>query len=74
MTLTTGQVPMTVAYDQLPTLAGADLGHPEYRTVTQDQVDLFADATDDHQVNHGLDKVRFPAAAVAARGLDRFLA
>ncbi|WP_326553312.1 MaoC family dehydratase [Micromonospora sp. NBC_01813] len=42
----------TIAYDQLPTLAGTDLGHTEYRTVTQDQVNLFADATDDHQWIH----------------------
>ncbi|WBB75917.1 MaoC family dehydratase [Micromonospora sp. WMMD1128] len=42
----------TIAYDQLADLAGADLGHTAYRTVTQDQVDLFADATDDHQWIH----------------------
>ena len=32
--------------------AGEHLGHGEWRTVTQDQVDLFADATDDHQWIH----------------------
>ncbi|MFG2060266.1 MaoC family dehydratase [Micromonospora sp. NPDC048871] len=42
----------TIAYEQLPDLAGTDLGHTEYRTVTQDQVNLFADATDDHQWIH----------------------
>ncbi|GIJ76215.1 Acyl dehydratase [Micromonospora phaseoli] len=42
----------TIAYDQLADLAGTDLGHTEYRTVTQDQVNLFADATDDHQWIH----------------------
>ncbi|MBX7267197.1 MaoC family dehydratase [Micromonospora sp. Llam7] len=42
----------TIAYDQLAGLAGTDLGHTEYRTVTQEQVNLFADATDDHQWIH----------------------
>ena len=42
----------TVAYDQLADLAGTDLGYTEYRTVTQEQVNLFADATDDHQWIH----------------------
>ncbi|MFD6565754.1 MaoC family dehydratase [Micromonospora profundi] len=42
----------TITYDQLAQLAGTDLGHSEYRTVTQDQVNLFADATDDHQWIH----------------------
>ncbi|GIJ27361.1 MaoC family dehydratase [Micromonospora qiuiae] len=42
----------TITYDQLADLAGTDLGHTEYRTVTQDQVNLFADATDDHQWIH----------------------
>ncbi|WP_341720101.1 MaoC family dehydratase [Micromonospora sp. FIMYZ51] len=42
----------TIAYDQLPELAGTDLGQTEYRTVTQEQVNLFADATDDHQWIH----------------------
>ncbi|MET7880041.1 MaoC family dehydratase [Micromonospora profundi] len=42
----------TITYDQLAHLGGTDLGHSEYRTVTQDQVNLFADATDDHQWIH----------------------
>jgi acyl dehydratase len=33
-------------------LSGADLGTTEWTTVTQDQVDLFADATGDHQWIH----------------------
>lgn len=41
-----------IGYDQLADLAGMDLGHTEYRTVTQEQVNLFADATDDHQWIH----------------------
>ena len=42
----------TINYDRLPDLTGADLGHSAYRTVTQEQVNLFADATDDHQWIH----------------------
>jgi acyl dehydratase len=42
----------TIAYDQLADLAGTDLGRTGYRTVTQQQVNLFADATDDHQWIH----------------------
>ncbi|MEV4539579.1 MaoC family dehydratase [Asanoa sp. NPDC049518] len=45
-------MPTTISYDQLPEIAGADLGHSAYRTVTQEQVNLFADATDDHQWIH----------------------
>jgi acyl dehydratase len=45
-------VTTTIAYDQLAGLGGTDLGQTEYRTVTQDQIDLFADATDDHQWIH----------------------
>jgi acyl dehydratase len=43
---------LTIGYDQLAGLAGTDLGFTEYRTVTQDQVNMFADATDDHQWIH----------------------
>ncbi|MDG4808793.1 MaoC family dehydratase [Micromonospora sp. WMMD1120] len=42
----------TITYDQLTELEGTDLGPGDYRTVTQDQVNLFADATDDHQWIH----------------------
>ncbi len=33
-------------------LVGKDLGHSEWQTITQERVDLFADATDDHQWIH----------------------
>jgi acyl dehydratase len=36
----------------LKALAGADLGHTEWFEVTQDRVNLFAEATDDHQWIH----------------------
>jgi acyl dehydratase len=38
--------------DELRALAGADLGATEWFPVTQDRVNLFADATDDHQWIH----------------------
>ena len=37
---------------ELLELSGADLGTTDWSTVTQDQVDLFADATGDHQWIH----------------------
>lgn len=42
----------TIDYSELPTLVGRDLGFSAYRTVTQEQVNTFADATDDHQWIH----------------------
>ena len=33
-------------------LVGKDLGHSEWQTITQDRVNLFAEATDDHQWIH----------------------
>jgi acyl dehydratase len=42
----------TVAYTDLASLVGADLGFSEWRTVTQEQVNTFADAADDHQWIH----------------------
>jgi acyl dehydratase len=41
-----------IEYSALPTLAGTDLGFSEFRTVTQEQINTFADATDDHQWIH----------------------
>ena len=38
--------------DELLALSGADLGRTEWRTVTQEQVNTFADATGDHQWIH----------------------
>ena len=32
--------------------AGSDLGHTEWRTITQERIDAFAEATDDHQWIH----------------------
>lgn len=41
-----------IALQDLPQHVGADLGWSGYREVTQEQVNLFADATDDHQWIH----------------------
>jgi acyl dehydratase len=38
--------------EELTALVGTHLGYGEYRTVTQEQVNLFADATGDHQWIH----------------------
>ncbi|WP_425561199.1 MaoC family dehydratase [Microbacterium sediminicola] len=41
-----------VAFEDAAGLAGTDLGWSEWLEVTQDRVNLFADATDDHQWIH----------------------
>lgn len=41
-----------VLFDEVAELVGKDLGYSERREITQDQVNLFADATDDHQWIH----------------------
>ena len=38
--------------DEVERAVGTHLGHSRWRTVTQEQVDLFADTTDDHQWIH----------------------
>ena len=42
----------TVAYADLPGAAGTDLGYSEWLEITQDRIDVFADAADDHQWIH----------------------
>ena len=41
-----------VDYADAAGLAGTDLGTSDWHVVTQEQVNLFADATDDHQFIH----------------------
>lgn len=43
---------LTIDVKDLPNHVGADLGRSGERQITQHQVDLFADATDDHQWIH----------------------
>jgi acyl dehydratase len=38
--------------EELKALVGTHLGYSDYRTVTQEEVNLFADATGDHQWIH----------------------
>jgi acyl dehydratase len=42
----------TVQYADIPTLAGTDLGWSSWVDVSQERIDTFADATDDHQWIH----------------------
>ncbi|MDQ4489795.1 MaoC family dehydratase [Sinomonas sp. ASV486] len=43
---------LVVDFEKLLTLAGADLGTTDWMEITQNRVNLFADATDDHQWIH----------------------
>ena len=43
---------LTVTFDELPGLVGRDLGATEYREITQERVNLFAEAADDDQWIH----------------------
>jgi acyl dehydratase len=46
-------MPRTVnGIDEIRALAGVDLGATEWMEITQDRVNTFADATDDHQWIH----------------------
>src|SRR5947209_5375705 len=47
---TTG--PTTIELDELRDSVGKHLGFTEWQEMTQDRVNLFADATDDHQFIH----------------------
>jgi acyl dehydratase len=42
----------TADYADLASFSGTDLGYSEYREVTQEQINTFADAADDHQWIH----------------------
>lgn len=42
----------TVTLDDVRNAIGTEIGRSEWRTVTQDMIDAFADATDDHQWIH----------------------
>ncbi|GAA1698459.1 MaoC family dehydratase [Microcella alkalica] len=42
----------TVALADLPAMIGEEFGPSEWMSVPQDRIDLFADATDDHQWIH----------------------
>lgn len=42
----------TVAYDDLPSLVGADLGYTDWMEISQERVNTFAEAASDHQWIH----------------------
>ncbi|PWJ54358.1 Acyl dehydratase [Quadrisphaera granulorum] len=42
----------TTTLAELPGLAGAEIGSSEWITITQERINTFADATDDHQWIH----------------------
>src|SRR5947207_14048350 len=42
----------TVSFDELPSLAGQEIGVSDWVAIDQDGIDKFADATDDHQWIH----------------------
>jgi acyl dehydratase len=41
-----------VSFEELSGLAGKDLGYTDYIEISQEQINTFADATDDHQWIH----------------------
>ena len=47
----------TITVDDIPGAIGTEIGRSEWRTVSQEMINLFADATDDHQWIH-LDQER----------------
>lgn len=58
--------------DGVKALAGQDLGEGAWRVITQDQVNMFADATDDHQWIH-VDVARAQAGPFGAPIAHGFL-
>ena len=45
-------MPRTVHYNDLAALAGQEIGVSDWLTIDQDRVNMFADATGDHQWIH----------------------
>jgi acyl dehydratase len=45
-------MPVTLSMAELAGAADLDLGVTEWRTISQENIDMFADATDDHQWIH----------------------
>ncbi|CEA09626.1 putative enoyl-CoA hydratase 1 [Arthrobacter saudimassiliensis] len=46
------QPAVVVPFEEVQSLVGRNLGYSQYREITQDQINTFADATDDHQWIH----------------------
>ncbi|GAA3284188.1 MaoC family dehydratase [Nesterenkonia halobia] len=47
-----GAAPTVVSFEEVPSLVGSTLGPTPWREITQEQVNTFAAATDDHQWIH----------------------
>jgi len=62
----------TVAYTDVAGLAGTDLGYTDWLEITQDRVNLFADAVDDQQWIH-VDPVRAASGPFGAPIAHGFL-
>ena len=45
-------MPVTIAVQKLPTMAGTELEPSDWLEITQKRVNQFADATNDHQFIH----------------------
>jgi acyl dehydratase len=59
----------TIAYAELPSLAGQDIGVSDWVTITQEQINLFADATGDHQWIHvDVDRAKKEMGSTIAHG------
>ena len=61
----------TVAFDDLPSLAGQEIGVSDWVTIDQDRIDKFADATGDHQWIHvdvARAKAEMPGGKTIAHG------
>jgi len=61
----------TVAFDDLSSLAGQEIGVSDWVTIDQDRIDKFADATGDHQWIHvdvARAKAEMPGGKTIAHG------
>ncbi|NUL45621.1 MaoC family dehydratase [Cellulosimicrobium funkei] len=58
--------PLTVTLDELPELQGRTLGPSDWRTISQEDIDVFADLTGDHNPIH-VDEAFAAASAFGTR-------
>lgn len=61
--------PLVVAFDDMPSLAGRELGVSDWIALDQERINRFADATDDHQWIHiDEDRAREELGSTIAHG------
>lgn len=59
----------TTAFADLPSLAGQEIGTSDWVTISQEQINLFADATGDHQWIHvDVDRAKKEMGSTIAHG------